>query len=154
MIKNLSKEIEIIGPKETTRATAILDVSSYATFAPPRNGQTIASDNQPILAMPQLTRTTVFGIRLATLVLVVYWICLFTGTHMPSPPQLGGRVNDKVQHFAAFFGLATLLYWVVPARRSVMRKIGIVLVVAITYAAIDEWTQRFSPQRTVDIRDF
>jgi len=104
--------------------------------------------------MPQLTRTTVFGIRLATLVLVVYWICLFTGTHMPSPPQLGGRVNDKVQHFAAFFGLATLLYWVVPARRSVMRKIGIVLVVAITYAAIDEWTQRFSPQRTVDIRDF
>jgi VanZ family protein len=104
--------------------------------------------------MPKLTRITVFGIRLATIVLVLYWIMLFTGTHMPSPPRLGVQVNDKVQHFIAFFGLATLLYWAVPARRSVNRKIAIVLVVAITYAAFDEWTQRFSPRRTVDIRDF
>jgi VanZ family protein len=104
--------------------------------------------------MPKLTRISVFGIRLATMVLLVYWIALFAGTHMPSPPTLGVRFNDKVQHFAAFFGLATLLYWVVPARRSLMRKIGIVLGVAIAYAAFDEWTQRFSPRRTVDIRDF
>jgi len=104
--------------------------------------------------MPKLTRISVFGIRLATIVLVVYWIALFTGTHMPSPPRLGVRVNDKIQHFTAFFGLATLLYWVVPARRNVLRKIAIVLVVAITYAAFDEWSQRFSPRRTVDIWDF
>jgi VanZ family protein len=104
--------------------------------------------------MPKLTRITVFGIRLATIVLVLYWIALFTGTHMPAPPRLGVRVNDKLQHFTAFFGLATLLYWVVPARRSLFRKIGVVLVVAITYAAFDEWTQRFSPRRTVDFRDF
>lgn len=104
--------------------------------------------------MPQFTRITVFGIRLATLVLALYWIALFTGTHMPSPPSMGVRINDKILHFTAFFGLATLLYWVVPARRSVVRKIGIVLVVAITYAAFDEWSQRFSPRRTVDIQDF
>jgi len=104
--------------------------------------------------MPKLTRITVFGIRLATIVLVIYWIALFTGTHMPAPPDMGIRVSDKIQHFTAFFGLATLLYWVVPARRNVIRKVAIVLVVAIGYAAFDEWTQRFSPRRTVDIRDF
>lgn len=104
--------------------------------------------------MPKLTRISIFGIRLATIVLVVYWIALFTGTHMPSPPSLGGRVNDKTQHFTAFFGLATLLYWVVPAHRRPLRKVAVVLLVAITYAAFDEWSQRFSPRRSVDIRDF
>lgn len=143
-----------MGLKETFGTTAILDVSSYSTFAPSRTGPPVASGNRRILTMPKLTRISVFGIRLATVVLVIYWIGLFTGTHMPSPPSLGIRVGDKVQHFSAFFGLATLLYWVVPARRNVLRKIGIVLVVAITYAAFDEWTQRFSPRRTVDIRDF
>jgi len=152
IIKYLPKEL--IGPKEIIGSTAILDVSSYETFAPSRTGQAIGSGSHRILTMPKLTRISVFGIRLATIVLVLYWIALFTGTHMPSPPRVGVRFNDKVQHFTAFFGLATLLYWVVPARRNVMRKIGIVLFVAITYAAFDEWTQRFSPRRTVDIRDF
>ncbi len=104
--------------------------------------------------MPKLTRITIFGIRLATVVLVVYWIALFTGTHMPSPPRLGVRVSDKVHHFTAFFGLATLLYWVIPAKRGVVRKVVWVLLIAGTYAAFDEWTQRFSPRRVVDIRDF
>lgn len=104
--------------------------------------------------MPKLTRITIFGIRLATVVLVLYWIALFTGTHMPSPPRLGVKVSDKVQHFTAFFGLATLLYWVIPAKRGVVRKVAVVLLIAITYAAIDEWSQRFSPRRVVDIRDF
>jgi VanZ family protein len=143
-----------MGPKETTGSIAILDVSSCATFAPSKTGRTIVSGNRRILTMPKLTRISVFGIRLATIVLVVYWIALFTGTHMPSPPRLGVRINDKIQHFTAFFGLATLLYWVVPARHNVLRKIAIVLVVAITYAAFDEWSQRFSPRRTVDVRDF
>jgi len=104
--------------------------------------------------MPKLTRITVFGIRLATIVLVIYWIALFTGTHMPSPPRLGVRVSDKIQHFVAFFGLATLLYWVVPAHRGPLRKVAFVMFVAITYAAVDESTQAFSPNRTVDLNDF
>jgi VanZ family protein len=103
--------------------------------------------------MPKLTRLNIFGIRLATVVLAVYWIALFTGTHMPSPPSVG-RVNDKAQHFIAFFVLAVLLYWVIPAHRRPLRKVAIVMLVAISYAAFDEWSQRFSPQRTVDIRDF
>jgi len=104
--------------------------------------------------MPKLTRITVFGIRLATVVLVIYWIALFTGTHMPSPPRIGGGVSDKVQHFTAFFGLATLLYWVVPAHRGPLRKVAFVMFVAITYAAVDESTQALSPNRTVDLKDF
>jgi VanZ family protein len=104
--------------------------------------------------MPKLTRITVFGIRLATIVLVIYWIALFTGTHMPSPPRIGVRVSDKVHHFTAFFGLATLLYWVVPARRGPLRKVAFVMFVALTYAAVDESTQAFSPNRSVDLKDF
>lgn len=104
--------------------------------------------------MPKLTRITIFGIRLATIVLVIYWIALFTGTHMPSPPDVGVKVSDKTQHFTAFFGLATLLYWVIPAKRGVGRKLAVVLAVAVTYAAFDEWTQRFSPRRHVDFQDF
>ena len=104
--------------------------------------------------MPKLTRITVFGIRLATVVLVIYWIALFTGTHMPSPPRIGVGVNDKVKHFVAFFGLATLLYWVAPGHRGPLKKVAFVLFVAITYAAVDESTQAFSPNRTVDLNDF
>jgi len=104
--------------------------------------------------MPKLTRISLFGIRLGTIVLCIYWIALFTGTHMPSPPTMGVKVSDKTQHFAAFFGLTTLLYWVVAARQGVLRKVLAVLSIAILYAAFDEWTQRFSPGRTVDFHDF
>ncbi len=107
--------------------------------------------------MPQLSRVSIFGIRLATCVLVVYWIALFTGTHMPHPPSpaaVGIKASDKVQHFTAFFGLATLLYWVVPGRRGPLRKVLVVLAIAVPYAAFDEWSQGFVSTRTVDFRDF
>jgi VanZ family protein len=104
--------------------------------------------------MPKLTPLTVFGIRLATLILIIYWIALFTGTHMPSPPKVRVPYGDKLQHFSAFFGLAMLLCWAIPNRGKLLRKIAIVLAIAIPYAAFDEWSQRFTRARTVDIYDF
>lgn len=103
--------------------------------------------------MSQQQRITIFGIRLVTVVLVLYWIALFTGTHMPRPPKVGLPYADKVQHFAAFFILALLLCQAIPAQR-LGRKLLVVLAIAIPYAAFDEWTQGFTATRTVDINDF
>lgn len=104
--------------------------------------------------MLQLSPLTILGIRVATIVLVVYWIALFTGTHMPSPPKTGVPHGDKFQHFGAFFGLAMLLCWAIPTGRRPLRKIAAVLTIAITYAAFDEWSQGLTANRTVDIKDF
>lgn len=107
-----------------------------------------------ILTMRRLAPLSILGIRLATVVLVVYWILLFSGTHLPSPPKTGMPGSDKSQHFIAFFGLATLLCWAIPARKRPLRKIFWVLVIAVSYAAFDEWSQGFVPNRQVDIKDF
>ncbi len=104
--------------------------------------------------MRRLAPLTILGIRLATLVLIVYWILLFSGTHLPSPPKTGLPRSDKLQHFIAFFGLATLLCWAIPARGRPWRKIAWVLGIAIPYAAFDEWSQRFVTSRQVDLADF
>ncbi len=104
--------------------------------------------------MRRLSPLTILGIRLATLILIADWILLFSGTHLPSPPTTGLPRSDKLQHFIAFFGLATLLCWAIPTRRRPWRKIAWVLVIAISYAAFDEWSQRFVPRRQVDIKDF
>lgn len=104
--------------------------------------------------MRRLSPLTILGIRLTTLVLVAYWILLFSGTHMPSPPKTGLPSGDKTQHFIAFFGLAMLLCWAIPTRSRPLRKIAWVLAIAISYAAFDEWSQRFVPNRQVDIEDF
>ncbi len=106
--------------------------------------------------MRPLTRFTIFGVRLATVVLVLYWTALFIGTHMPSPPKVRVSIAnfDKVQHFTAFFGLAFLLCWVIPSRPTARRKFALVGVIAIAYAAFDEFTQGFVPTRQRELNDF
>jgi VanZ family protein len=50
------------------------------------------------------------AVRTTNLVLAVYWLALFAGTHVPLPPELvdlpGG---DKTLHFLAYLGLSLLL---------------------------------------------
>ena len=41
--------------------------------------------------------------------LIVYWLLLFTGTHIPLPNLPGGSGNDKLAHFAGYFLLSLLL---------------------------------------------
>lgn len=104
--------------------------------------------------MRPLTKISLFGVRLATAVLALYWLAIFAGTHTPTMPSMAPRVWDKALHFTAFFGLATLLCYVVPVRRSAWRKFGIVALIALAYAAFDEITQSFVKGRSTDVNDF
>lgn len=104
--------------------------------------------------MRPLTKISLFGVRFATCVLILYWLLLFTGTHLPALPKMPARVSDKALHGAAFFGLTILLCWVVQTRDHVWRKFAWVALIAISYAAFDEITQSFVRGRTTDVKDF
>ena len=104
--------------------------------------------------MRPLTKISLFGVRFATCVLVIYWLMLFTGTHLPALPKMPARVTDKTLHSVAFFGLTILLCWVVQTRDHVWRKFAWVAMIAISYAAFDEITQSFVRGRTTDVKDF
>lgn len=103
--------------------------------------------------MRPVTKISIFGVRLAVLALAGYWILIFTGTHLPSLGQVSPNINDKVKHFTAFFGLALLMCYATTSERFFLRFGGIAAV-AMTYAAIDEWTQSFVPNRVADPYDF
>gem|GEM_PF-785613 len=121
----------------------------YCAISMQRRGVT------PGQIMEKIIRATIFGIRLAPILLVAYWIALFTGTHIPgaTTPSLG--INDKILHLVAFAGLAFLVSWALP--RQIGKKIPGMLVAAVmilSYAIIDEWTQGFVPRRNPDLQDF
>ena len=88
-------------------------------------------------------------IRIATVSLCLYWLAIFVGTHLPSSSLPSVHMSDKILHGVAFAGLAFLLAWAVPTGR-VLRHAFIVLAIAISYACLDELTQKFIPGRTCD----
>ncbi len=92
-------------------------------------------------------------IRIATICLSLYWLAIFVATHLPksSLPRLHG--SDKLYHLMAFSGLAFLLAWALPVK-SRLRHLNTVLIIAVLYAGLDEFTQQFIPGRTGDIRDW
>lgn len=111
--------------------------------------------------MPRLTRITIFGIQLATYALLVYWITIFVGTHLPrdiAEEELARleafKLNDKSLHFIAYFGLGFLLCWALPARLHLFRRLAIAIAIGIGYAAFDEWSQRFVEGRVPGLDDF
>lgn len=103
--------------------------------------------------MRPVTHLKLFGVRLGIVVLVIYWIAIFTGTHLPDVLDFSPRVHDKAKHFAAFFGLAMLLCYVTNSSRLVLR-FTVIALVCLTYAAIDEVTQNFVVGRVADFHDF
>ena len=110
--------------------------------------------------MRPVTKITIFGFRLAVVVLAAYWLCLFVGTHLPNMGEildlrLGGihGVNDKVKHFSAFFLLGGLLCYVTNSPHW-FKRFAIIGLVGMLYAAIDEMTQNFIPGRYPDVLDF
>lgn len=103
--------------------------------------------------MRPVTKITVFGVRLGIAALAAYWLIIFIGTHLPGVSQIQPKVNDKLQHFSAFFLLGTLLCYVTTSERWLIR-FATIGVVGMTYAALDEWTQSFIPGRYPDVRDF
>jgi VanZ family protein len=103
--------------------------------------------------MRPVTRFNVFGIRLAILCLALYWIAIFTGTHLPSVMDFSPNIHDKSKHFLAFFGLAILLCYVTNSRNYV-KRFGVIAMTCLIYAAVDEITQAFVPGRVPDFQDF
>lgn len=101
-----------------------------------------------------MIRTTIRGIRVASLALAGYWLMLFIATHLPAVPMPHMANSDKYLHFFAFAGLAFLLAWSIPTIPN-HRWINVVLAlaVAITYGAVDEISQT-PVGRTADVMDW
>ncbi len=93
--------------------------------------------------------------RSAYLLLGLYWLLLFAGTHLPRVGISGPRFFDKVLHFSAYLVLAVLTCLCVRWRRQLTLPVylGIVAVLA-AYATIDELLQIPIPQRTGDPWDW
>lgn len=81
----------------------------------------------------------------ATILWIVYWVCLFGLTHTPVTPR-GPKLipnADKIAHFAAFF----ILGWLgmragIAARKRLFARSGILwLFLYACYAGADELTQ-------------
>lgn len=95
---------------------------------------------------------------LVYLPLVIYWILLFTLTSLPtnSVPSVG--VNDKVEHFAAYFVLSFLLYFtLIFQQKSITLKKNAFLfsiLFVILYGILDEVHQLLIPGRSCEFLDF
>ncbi len=103
--------------------------------------------------MRPVTKVRILGFRLGFVVLVFYWLVIFTGTHLPEVPGIFTAYNDKIKHFGAYFGLALLLCYVSSGEKPWQRFASILALVA-TYGAIDELTQGLVPGRTTDFLDW
>jgi VanZ family protein len=101
-----------------------------------------------------LRRSTV--VTLSKIGLAVYWLIIFTGTHIP-PGDLTVPVeaNDKVLHFTAYFFLAfgIALTWQLGSGVLNSRHLWIVWFLAMAYGAADEITQ-IPVQRDCDFWDW
>ncbi len=103
--------------------------------------------------MRPVTKVRILGFRLGCVVLAVYWLAIFTGTHWPTMPQVLVGMNDKTKHFGAFFGLALMLCYVTNGEH-VVRRFGAILLLGAVYGAIDELTQSLVPGRMTDLYDW
>ncbi|MCC9645283.1 VanZ family protein [Rhodopirellula sp. JC740] len=103
--------------------------------------------------MQPVTKLRLLGIRLGVLCLASYWIAIFVGTHLPKLPSAMPKLNDKVMHFAAFFGLAMLLCYCTNSPR-IWRRFPIIVAMCLVYACVDELTQSFVRGRHSDPMDF
>jgi len=98
--------------------------------------------------------------RFAFAILILYWLTIFTLTHLPLNRFLYflARVqpSDKVFHFVAYLVLGFLLWWAINGDTKVAwskPKVWWFLLVVVWYGAFDEWLQSYVG-RTCDIHDF
>lgn len=80
----------------------------------------------------------------ALALLVIYWLALFVGTHLPRGQHelLPKNVSDKLLHLTAYGGLALLICLNWSLRRPLgWRQAAIVLALLAGFGALDEVTQ-------------
>jgi VanZ family protein len=86
----------------------------------------------------------------ARIVTIIYWLTIFTLTHLPPTRVPDVHVSDKILHFAVYALLGVLFCACFPPRRWM---ILIFIAVLMAYGAIDELTQPYF-RRTCDIHDW
>ena len=90
--------------------------------------------------------------------LALYWIILFTATTLPGSQLPDFHLNDKIEHFSAFFILSVLLNLALIFQRKsyfLFKYAALVtIIISLSYGAIDELHQIFIPGRSADIRDW
>ena len=92
--------------------------------------------------------------RLATVLLVLYWIALFIATHIPvSDPVRHLPGGDKMAHLLAYAGLAYLFAFALQGRNRSLVGYACVLGVVAAYGLVDEWIQSFVG-RSASIKDW
>lgn len=83
-----------------------------------------------------------------------YWVVLFTLTHVPSVRLPDITLIDKICHAIAYATLAFAIGSVLTIWRGYQPRFPIwIWTIAVSYGAIDEYTQQFVPNRTCDIFD-
>lgn len=91
------------------------------------------------------TRIRRWWVTIATPAVSLYWLAMFTGTHMPNPEAvIGPEVSDKLLHFLAYFVLYVLLsarFRVVHAEFPKRRDHFRLLALTSAYAVVDELLQ-------------
>jgi VanZ family protein len=79
---------------------------------------------------------------LSWVVVALYWLGMFGGTHWPVPPHAPFGNADKWMHFGAYCGLAFLVSMAIGMRRPVSLAVSLAIVVLLAvYGALDEMTQ-------------
>lgn len=95
--------------------------------------------------------------KLTIILLLVYWLGIFTLTHIPIPQLVyKAGVSDKGLHFLAYFILVFLLWFAVsPDKKVNWRRATAwwVLLVVVWYGVADEVLQGFVG-RSCDVMDF
>lgn len=93
--------------------------------------------------------------RITLLVLLIgYWLAIFTLTHLPPKDLPQVNVSDKIEHFVGYGILGALFYLTLWAYRPEFRYAWLlVIVIAMCYGAIDEWLQ-LVVGRTCDLHDW
>ncbi|MFN7813465.1 MAG: VanZ family protein [Planctomycetia bacterium] len=95
--------------------------------------------------------------RLLTAATATYVLVLVFATHYPKPERFlpGTATADKLLHFLAYGLLATLVGAAVAAAGGwTLRRVPLIAVGLLVFAALDEITQPFFPPRTAEPLDW
>ena len=93
--------------------------------------------------------------RASSVMLTVYWLALFVGTHVPKQWSPDFVRTDKAVHMTAYAGLSFLLAWFVSLRRPLrIQTFALLFAVVAGYGALDELTQLLIPGRYGEVRDW
>lgn len=95
--------------------------------------------------------------RWSVVVLATYWIALAIATHWPvrlGPSTAPFSYLDKLAHLTGFGLLAILWSWTLWGRNAGWNHLFVSWSVLAFYAAVDEITQYWCPERVPDFKDW